>query len=38
MSILYNEKDQTVTLNTDHSSYQMKVGPCGLLVYTYYGP
>ena len=38
MSILYNENDQTITLNTDHSSYQMKIGPCGLLVHTYYGP
>ena len=38
MPILYNQQDQTITLNTDHSSYQMKVGPCGLLVHTYYGP
>ena len=38
MSILYNENDQTITLNTDHSTYQMKIGPCGLLVHTYYGP
>ena len=38
MPILYNEQDKTITLHTDHTSYQMKVGPCGFLMHTYYGP
>ena len=38
MSILYNEQDKTITLNTKNTSYQMKIGPCDLLVHTYYGP
>ena len=38
MSILYNKDTQTITLNTEHTTYQMKVGPCGLLLHTYYGP
>ena len=38
MSILYNEQNKTITLNTKNTSYQMKIGPCDLLVHTFYGP
>ena len=38
MSVIYNPTDQTITLNTKNTSYQMKVGPLGYLVHTYYGP
>ena len=38
MSIIHDSKNQTITLHTDHTSYQMKVGPCDMLLHTYYGP
>ena len=38
MSIIYNEQEKTITLHTLHTSYQMKIGPCDLLLHTYYGP
>lgn len=38
MSILYNEQDKTITLNTKNTSYQIKIGPNNLLLHTYYGP
>lgn len=37
MSILWNKYNQTITLNTKHSSYQMKIGPGRVLLHTYYG-
>lgn len=38
MAIIHDSLYQTITLHTDHTSYQMKVGPCDMLVHTYYGP
>ena len=38
MPIIYNEQEKTITLHTLHTSYQMKIGPCDLLLHTYYGP
>ncbi len=38
MSIIYNKLEKTLTLNTNNTSYQMKIGPCNLLLHTYYGP
>jgi len=38
MPIVFNEHDSTITINTDNTSYQMKIGPCNILVHTYYGP
>ncbi|MGX8698331.1 MAG: alpha-galactosidase [bacterium] len=38
MPIIYNEQDKTISLHTRRTTYQMKVGPCGFLVHTYYGP
>ena len=38
MPIAYDKTSQTITLHTDHTSYQMKIGPCGFLMHTYYGP
>ena len=38
MAIIYNEQDATITLQTCNTSYQMKIGPLGLLLHTYYGP
>lgn len=37
MSIIYNEKCQTITLHTKHSSYQMKIGNLNYLNHLYYG-
>lgn len=37
MSINYNVNDKTFTLDTDNSTYQMKVGPYGYLFHSYYG-
>ena len=38
MAIIHDSRNQTITLHTDHTTYQMKIGPCGMLVHTYYGP
>lgn len=38
MSITYDPIAKTITLNTRKSSYQMKIGPCDILLHTYYGP
>ena len=38
MPIIYNEQEKTITIHTQNTSYQMKVGPCNLLLHTYYGP
>lgn len=37
MAVTYNEKDRTITIDTQQSSYQMKIGPFGILLHTYYG-
>ena len=37
MSIFMDEARGLVTLQTKHSSYQMKRDPDGLLLHTYYG-
>lgn len=38
MSIRYDEKNRTFTLNTCHTSYQMKIGHLSYLYHLYYGP
>ena len=38
MAVIFDEEKQTLTLNTDDSSYQMKIAPHGLLLHTWYGP
>ena len=38
MAIIHDSRNQTITLHTDHTTYQMKIGPCDMLVHTYYGP
>lgn len=38
MAIIYNAQAKTLSLNTKHTTYQMKIGPCDMLVHTYYGP
>lgn len=38
MAVIFDEEKQTLTLNTDDSSYQMKISPHGLLLHTWYGP
>ena len=37
MSIIYNQTNNTITLHTAHSSYQMRVDPFGCLRHNYYG-
>ena len=37
MAILYDEKTQVFTLQTEHSAYQMKVADYGVLLHLYYG-
>ena len=37
MSILYSEKDRTITLHTAHTTYQMQIGGIGHLKHLYYG-
>ena len=38
MPVIFNKEDSTITLHTNNTSYQMKIGPLGLLLHTYYGP
>ena len=38
MGIIYNETSKTITLQTKHSSYQMKIGNLDYLLHLYYGP
>lgn len=38
MSIIFNEKTDTLTLHTKHTSYQMKIGNLDYLLHLYYGP
>ena len=37
MAILINEEKKLFTLQTQHATYQMKVGPYGYLLHLYYG-
>jgi len=37
MSILFQREKGTLTLLTDHTAYQMQIGPEGYLLHTYYG-
>ena len=37
MSIRIDRKQGIITLLTEHSAYQMKIGPLGCLLHTYYG-
>ncbi len=37
MAILFQEKDRTFTLQTEKSTYQMKVDRLGVLLHTYFG-
>ena len=37
MSILFQRERGTITLLTDHTAYQMQIGPEGYLLHTYYG-
>ncbi|MBQ8163227.1 MAG: alpha-galactosidase [Clostridia bacterium] len=37
MAIIENKKDQTYTLYTKNTMYQMKVNEIGMLIHTYYG-
>jgi len=37
MAIIYNEKDNTFTLHTKNTTYQMKVDRYGVLLHLYYG-
>ena len=37
MSIVFSEEQKTITLLTDHSAYQMAIGPDNYLLHTYYG-
>ena len=38
MSIVFDRERQTLTLHTVGSSYQMQIGPLGVLLHLYYGP
>lgn len=37
MGILYDDKNQTFTLHTKNTTYQMKVDTYGCLLHLYYG-
>ena len=37
MAIIYNEEQQTFTLHTNQSTYQMQVDSYGFLLHLYYG-
>ncbi len=37
MSIIFNEKNKTLTLQTQNSSYQMKIDELGYVLHTWYG-
>lgn len=38
MSVLYDKTLETITIHTSRSTYQMKIGPYGILLHIYYGP
>ena len=37
MAIKYNKQDKTLSLRTEHTSYQIKIGPYNTLLHLYYG-
>lgn len=37
MAVLWNEKNKVISLNTNHTTYQMKIDEYGFLLHTYYG-
>lgn len=37
MAVIYSEKDRTITLHTDNTTYQMKIDQYGVLLHLYYG-
>lgn len=37
MAITYNEKQKTISLDTNHTTYQMAIGKYGFLLHLYYG-
>lgn len=37
MAIFYDENAKTISIDTEHTTYQMKIGPYGVLLHTYYG-
>ena len=37
MSIVFDPENKTITLHTDHTTYQMQIGPVGHLMHLYYG-
>ena len=37
MAVCYDKKSKTISINTEHTTYQMKIGPYGVLMHTYYG-
>lgn len=37
MAIHYSKSTKIISINTKHSTYQMKIGPYGVLLHTYYG-
>ena len=37
MAICYDENAKTISIDTEHTTYQMKIGPYGVLLHTYYG-
>lgn len=37
MSIIFDENRKTITLHTDHTTYQMQIDPFGYLLHLYYG-
>ena len=38
MAVLFDPERKLFTLHTRHTTYQMKLGPCGILLHLYYGP
>ena len=38
MSIYFHQDCHIFTLKTDHTMYQMQIGPVGHLLHLYYGP
>ena len=38
MAICYDKTAGTLTLHTEHTTYQLKIGPYNFLLHTYYGP
>ena len=37
MAVYYDENTKTISIDTQHTTYQMKIGPYGVLLHSYYG-